>query len=100
MTTFHCRQKLLQRLLSPEQEQLVKAAAFLPPSTALGDWYATLIFTRPAHLVLCANEQTRFCVLLPAREPQHLTRRFQQSAKVLLELGTLSVHCSPIGVDS
>ncbi|MBV9468972.1 MAG: hypothetical protein JOZ57_06965 [Abitibacteriaceae bacterium] len=63
---------------------MVKATEFPPPSTALGDWYATLIFARPAHLVLCLSEKTRFCVLLPAREPKHLVRRFQQAAEAML----------------
>ncbi len=89
MMTLRCTHKLLQRLpLVPEQEQAIKAAEFSPPGTALGDWYATLIVARPAHLVLCLNEKTRFCVLLPAREPKHLVRRFQQSVEAMLhEIG-------------
>jgi hypothetical protein len=85
MMTLRCTQKLLQRLpLTPAQEQTLQYGHFPPPSTALGDWFATLLFTRPAHLVLCVNEKSRLYLLLPAREPKQLVTRFQQALLRLL----------------
>jgi hypothetical protein len=40
-----------------------------PPAstTALGDWYATLIVIRPRHLVLCVSEKSLLPIIVPAK---------------------------------
>lgn len=82
MAILHCTRKLLARLpqmpaLDPER-----------PIGRLGNWYATLIVTRPAQLVLLVNEATRLPVLLPGREFATLTARIPAAvAEVLVELG-------------
>jgi hypothetical protein len=55
-----------------------------PPTTALGDWYADLIYTRPEQLVLCMNERSLLVVLIGAREGKLLPERFRQSVLALL----------------
>jgi hypothetical protein len=100
MMTLRCTQKLIQRLPLPSpQKQLLRR----PPTThsdgdihtdatvagtALGDWFATIIITRPAHLVLCMSEKSRLGVLVPAREPKHLVPRFVHALEAMLrEMG-------------
>ena len=51
MLTLHCTAKLRDRLKRPLSE------APRPPSTALGDWYATALFWKP-QLALLVNERT------------------------------------------
>ncbi len=68
--TLRCTVRLLTRLKVPS------AAAPTAPSTRLGDWYANLLFTRPAQLVLCVSERTLLPVLVPARELDTLLPRF------------------------
>jgi len=77
--TLRCTAKVLTRLkVSP-------AAVPLEPSTRLGDWYANLLFTRPAHLVLCVSERTLLPVLVPARELETLPSRLRRLACEALE---------------
>lgn len=49
-----------------------------PPTTVLGDWYATLVYARPHQLVVCMNERTLLVVLVPARESSSLGTRFRE----------------------
>lgn len=87
MVTFRCTKKLLRQLrTAPSSEPR-------PSTTALGDWYATLVLTRPlVPLVLCVSEQSLLSVILPARELGTLTSRFQKAVRDhLLVLGA-SLH--------
>lgn len=83
--TLRCTGKLLERLKLPEpkaaQSTLLTNAL---PTTALGDWYATILFTRPSHLILAVSERSRLCLLLPARELGTLALRFPAEAAELL----------------
>ena len=64
MMTLRCTQKLLDRLsLSGNLD----TPETLSPTSMLGDWYATILFTRPSQLVLAVSEKSRLCLLLPAR---------------------------------
>ena len=82
MLTVRCTAKLLSRV--KVQPDSVPATS----TTRLGDWYATILVGRPAHLVLLVNEPTRLAALLPAREISTLTRRIPEAiAAVLLTLG-------------
>ncbi len=92
--TLRCTGKLLERLKLPEPKAKTEAAqsALLTnalPTTALGDWYATILFTRPSHLILAVSERSRLCLLLPARELSTLALRFPaEAAELLRRIGT------------
>jgi len=82
MLVVRCTAKLLARLKAkPVKEP--------PPSTTLlGDWYATVLPMRPAHLVLLVNERTRLAAVLPAKPLATLAKRIPDAiAEVLRELG-------------
>ena len=49
-------------------------------TTELGDWYADLLFTRHARLVLLVSERSLLSVLLPARDLSHFADRFREAA--------------------
>jgi hypothetical protein len=75
MVTLRCTTNLLRQLrTTPSSEPRL-------PTTALGDWYATLVRTRPRPLVLCVSEQSLLSVILPAREFGTLASRFQKAVK-------------------
>lgn len=60
MLVIRPTQKLAKRLrveLLPEAE---------PSTTVLGDWYCTLLFTRPKQLILAVSEKSRLPLLFPA----------------------------------
>ena len=78
MVTLRCTQKLLRRLGVPAK---TKAS---PPTTLLGDWYATLVHSRPQQLVVCMNERTLLVVLVPARESSSLGTRFRDAVTAQL----------------
>lgn len=67
--TLRCTAKLLKRLKAQPE------AVATPPSTRLGDWYAHLLFARPAQVVLAVSEQTLLPVLVPARDVEMLPGR-------------------------
>jgi hypothetical protein len=57
-------------------------------TTALGDWYFKVLFTKPQWLVLGVSERSRLPVVLPARELVTMTVRFQDALeRVPEELG-------------
>lgn len=78
MVTLRCTQKLLRRVRVP-----IKAESS-PPTTVLGDWYATLVHARPHQLVVCMNERTLLVVLVPARESDSLGVRFGEAVTAQL----------------
>jgi hypothetical protein len=77
--TLRCTAKLLKRLKRQPETVTVQ------PSTRLGDWYAHLLFTRPAQLVLCVSERTLLPVLVPAREIETLLGRARHAVWEMLE---------------
>jgi hypothetical protein len=82
MLILRCTRKLLDRLPAPS------AADDAASTTLLGDWYATILMVRPAHLVLLVNEMTRLPVVLPARELATLVDRIPHAiAETLTDLG-------------
>ena len=78
MVTLRCTQKLLRRLGVPAKVEVP------PPTTVLGDWYATLVHWRPQQLVLCLNERALLAVLVPARPGKSLGARFSEATVALL----------------
>ncbi len=82
MLTVRCTAKLLRRL------KVNPPTSGEASSNRLGDWYATILPVRPAHLILLVNEATRLAAVLPARETSTLERRIPEAVlEVLRELG-------------
>ena len=86
MFTLRCTAKLLTRLKAP------LATAPIAPSTRLGDWYANLLFARPAQLALFVSERTLLPVLVPARELETLLPRFRRMVRDVLEALGVAEH--------
>lgn len=69
MYTLHCTQKLLVRIKRPVVADLP------PPTTVLGNWYATALMWKP-QLALLVNETTRLPVFVPLAPAANLAARF------------------------
>ena len=83
MFCLHCTKKLLDRI-KPEIAEPGQS------DTALGNWYATVLFWKP-QVALLASERTLLPVLMPLAPAATLTRRFPtQLALVLREHGVSS----------
>jgi hypothetical protein len=68
MYTLHCTKKLLDRVkVSPH-------TSAPPPTTALGNWYATALFWKP-QVALLVNERTLLPVLMPLAPASTLAAR-------------------------
>jgi hypothetical protein len=72
--TLRCTTQLRQRLGVVDTDDA-------PPSGLLGDWYAKIVATRPRHLVLCTNERTLLCVVVPFAPRNTLRERFAATAR-------------------
>ena len=70
MYTLHCTKKLLDRLKAEA------ATGTTVPTTALGNWYATVLFWRP-QLALLVSERTLLPVLMPLAPAVSLVSRFR-----------------------
>ena len=69
MYSLHCTKKLLDRI------KPTIASSLLPPTSVLGNWYATALFWKP-QLVLLVNEQTLLPMLMPLAPASTLSARF------------------------
>lgn len=69
MYSLHCTKKLLDRI------KPTIASSLLPPTTMLGNWYATALFWKP-QLALLVNERTLLPVLMPLAPASTLATRF------------------------
>ena len=56
------------------------------PTTALGDWYASLVPTCRGEIVICTNESTLLTVILPLIDGQHPLSLFTMRVYNLLML--------------
>lgn len=82
MFTLRCTGKLLGRLGT------APSAVAEPPTTALGDWYATLIHAPRVQVVLLVSERTLLPIVVPAKEARTLLPRFRLAlADMLHRLG-------------
>jgi len=77
MYSLHCTKKLLDRI-KPSIETSPP-----PPTTALGNWYATALFWKP-QLALVVNEGTLLPVLMPLAPSSTLSARFPGELAVAL----------------
>jgi len=82
MITLCCTQKLLRRLRIAELEAV-------PPTNALGNWYANLIHVGHVQMVMATSERSLLTVLLPATElRKSLLPNLYEAVRLLLqELG-------------
>ncbi|BDI30770.1 hypothetical protein CCAX7_28210 [Capsulimonas corticalis] len=63
-------------------------AITLPSTSALGDWYANILFTRPEQIVLCVSEKSRLCVLITAKDADTIAQRIEDAIiEILREIG-------------
>ena len=77
MYTIHGTAKLLKRVRQPVE------AVVEHPTTALGNWYTTVIFWRP-QTTFFVNETTLFPVLLPLAPAASLAARFADTLESIL----------------
>lgn len=77
MYSRHCTKKLLDRIKPPI------ATSPPPPTTVLGNWYATALFWRP-QLALLVNERSLLPVLMPLATSSTLSARFPGELAVVL----------------
>ena len=77
MLTIRCTRKLLERL------DVEASSVPLHPTNRLGDWYADLLFTGRARLIICVSERTLLPVFVEA-SPPILTRRRWGSLKTTM----------------
>jgi hypothetical protein len=75
--TIRCTRKLLERL------DVEASSVPLHPTNRLGDWYANLLFTGRARLIICVSERTLLPVFVEAGPPI-LTRRRWGSLKTTM----------------
>jgi hypothetical protein len=75
---IRCTKKLLVR------GDLPVAAAPLPATAMLGDWYANILITRPQHLVLCISERTLLPVVVAAKDLKALPKRLTEAVQHML----------------
>lgn len=80
MMTLRCTQKLLARLRG-----VIDAEGEAAPTSVLGDWHATLLFTRPEQAILCVNDRSRLPLLVPARGLAGFGGRLEESLAILLD---------------
>ena len=77
MFRLHCTKKLLDRI-KPE------IVAPGPSDTALGNWYATVLFWKP-QVALLVSERTLLPVLMPLAPAATLARRFPAHLALILK---------------
>lgn len=77
MYTLHCTKKLLDRI------KIAPGASSLPPTTGLGNWYATALFWKP-QVALLVNERTLLPVLMPLASSATLAARFPHELAAVL----------------
>ena len=72
MVMLRCSQSLLKRLRRPIEDK--------PATSCLGDWYARPIFAKPRHVVLCTNERSLLCFVIPLAPIVDFIDRFRTAA--------------------
>ena len=79
MVAVRCTRKLLARLkTTPTQECQAS-------TTALGDWYADLLYLRPEQLVLLVSADSRLPLIVTARGSTTLLERVRSTLSEVLE---------------
>jgi hypothetical protein len=94
--TIRCTNKLLKWL---DAEVPPKPTT---PTNRLGDWYANLLFTRRARLIICVSERSLLPVLVEARDPASFRARFQERVRSVLRsmrVGPDALHSEAPRID-
>ena len=78
MVVLRCTRKLLVRLPTSIEPAVRRS------TTALGDWYATLLVVRPQQLLVFVSERSRLPVVVPAKDVGRMTIRFRAALEQLL----------------
>jgi hypothetical protein len=78
--TLRCTGHVIKRL----PYELTGEANLPAPTTRLGNWYANRLNVGPRRLVLCTNERSLLCVIVPARDPRRLPMRLAAGLDALL----------------
>lgn len=82
MVTLRCTRKLLTKL------GVDKPGEPGPPTARLGDWYGTILYTRPAHFLVFMSEVSLLTLVLEARDLRTMVPRFlRMLAEFLATLG-------------
>jgi hypothetical protein len=71
MLSLRCSSKLLTKLGIDR-----RPPDPLPSTTALGDWYATILYARAGHYLVLVSERSVLTIVLEARELHSFERRF------------------------
>lgn len=82
MVVVLCTRKLLDRLGQ-------RTSSDVTSTSALGDWYATILLTNPQHVVLPVNAATRLSAV-PARSLSTLSSRFAEGLTTVLTTSGVS----------
>jgi hypothetical protein len=80
MFSLHATKKLLDRVKAPVMPPVSE------PTTALGNWYGTVLFWKP-QVALLVNEQTLYPVMMPLAPATTLMARFPEALQQSLEAG-------------
>jgi hypothetical protein len=90
VVVVRCTRKLLDRLGHGRR-------CDVSSTTALDDWYATILFTKPRHVVLLVNATTRLPVVIAARDLSTLPRRFAEGLSDMM--ATLQIPAELIAAE-
>jgi hypothetical protein len=71
MLALRCTAKLLAKLGIDK-----RPGDPLPSTTRLGDWYATILYSRSGHYLVLVSERSLFTIVLEARGLRDFERRF------------------------
>lgn len=77
--TIRCTRKLLKRLAVGVPSEPTSS------TNRLGDWYANLLFTKRARLIICISERSLLPVLVEATDPFSFIPRFQEAVRSVLQ---------------
>jgi hypothetical protein len=76
--TIRCTRELLERL------DVEASSVPLHLTNCLCDWYANLLFTGRARLIICTSERTLLPVFVEAGTPSSFIPRFQEAVRTVL----------------
>lgn len=80
--TFRFTKKLLDKL------EIDRPGEPGPATARLGDWYGTILYTRPAHLLVFISEASLLTMVLEGRELRTMVPRFQRMlVEMLVQIG-------------
>lgn len=90
MITICCTSKLLKRTGFPAESSAPE------PNTALGNWYANILFFHRRQVLLFVSERSRLAVVTPTKETRLLANHLTRHLSVLLG----SLNAKPEWIDA